>query len=171
MTVKRRRIIIRSCFVIVWIGALATIFLLDRGHTVFVDNKASPEGSPTSYEALEFVKVSLDGGVGVEFFKGDRDRFPVTGAKHRIRVEFTDGRKPIEREFSLPLVTDLFLLSVPKMIAGIDPFIGPFHMEIATSRTADEAPTEVSNPAAVGGVLAPEGTVVPGSEALAPVAP
>jgi hypothetical protein len=171
MTVKLRRIILRSCFVVVWIGALAAIFFLDRGHTVFVDNKNSPEGSPTTYEAVEFVKVSLDGGKGVEFFKGDRDRFPVAGAKHRIRVEFKDGREPIEREFSLPLITDLFLLSVPKMIAGIDPFVEPFHMEIATSRTADEAPPVDPASPAVGGVLAPDGSVVPGSEVLAPVAP
>ncbi len=153
MNVKMRRIILRSGLAVVWIGVLVAIFLLDRGHTVFVDNKAAADGR---YEAVEFMKVSIDGGKGVEFFDGDRDRFPVVGAAHRIRVEFTDGRPALEKEFRLPLMTDLFLLSVPKMIAGIDPFVEPFVMEIATSRTEDEGP-----PAAAGGAADPGGTPAP----------
>jgi hypothetical protein len=170
MTVKQRRIIIRSALAVLWIGLLCLIFVLDRGHTVFVDNKSAPEGSGESYEAVGLMKVSIDGGKAQEFFQGDRDRFAVTGSKHRIRVEFTDGRPPLEKEFHLPLGTDLFLLSVPKMIAAIEPFVEPFHMAIATSRTADEAPpADMANP------TAPEGTspqgASPGTEALAPITP
>ncbi len=159
MNVKLRRIILRSGLAVVWIGVMVAIFLSDRGHTVFVDNKGTAigaDGTSGSYEAVEFIKVSMDGGKGVEFFEGDRDRFPVVGSKHRIRVEFTDGRPPLEKEFRLPLMTDLFLLSVPKMIAGIDPFVEPFVMEIATSRTEDEGPS-----AAAEGTVAPGGAIAP----------
>lgn len=162
MNVKLRRIILRSSLAVVWIGALVAIFLLDRGHTVFVDNKTVAAGG---YEAVEFMKVSIDGGKGVEFFGGDRDRFPVVGARHKIKIEFTDGRPPLEKEFRLPLTIDLFLLSVPKMIAGVEPFVEPFVMEIATSREAGEGPA-----AAAGGTLAPDGSPL-GDEALLPVAP
>jgi hypothetical protein len=168
-----RRIIIRTSLIVLWIGAIAAIFFLNRGHTVFVDNKAASDGT---YEAVELMKVSLDGGKGLEFFPGDRDRFPVTGAKHRIRIEFMDGRPPLVKEFRLPLTTDLFLLSVPKMIAGIEPFVEPFHMEIATSRNDDEGPAATADPAAPAaapeGPLAPDGSpVVGGAEVLLPVAP
>ena len=163
MNVKTRRIILRSGLVVVWIGVLVAIFLQYRGHTLFVDNKGAAigaDGAPGRYEAVEFMKVSIDGGKGVEFFDGDRDRFPVVGAAHRIRVEFTDGRPALEKEFRLPLMTDLFLLSVPKMIAGIDPFVEPFVMEIATSRTEDEGP-----PAAADGAAGPGGTPAPDAPA------
>lgn len=167
MNVKMRRMIFRACLVVVWVGALVAIFLLNRGHTVFVDNRGAAVGGDTSgsYEAVELMKVSIDGGKAVEFFKGDRDRFPVTGAKHRIRVEFMDGRQPLEKEFRLPLITDLFLLSVPKMIAGIEPFVEPFVMEIATSRTDDEGPAPAAE-----AILAPDGSPLV-DEALLPVAP
>jgi len=133
MTVIRRRIIIRSILALVWIGAAVLLFVNFRGHTILVDNKGADDGS---YAAVDLMKVSLDGGKGVEFFKNDRDRFTVVGSRHRLGVQFVDGRPAVEQEFTLPLGIDVFILSVPKLIAGVEPFLEPF-IQVRETREDD----------------------------------
>ena len=123
MKIKTRRILLRSALLVVYVAIAVTLFVFNRGHTVLVDNKADPTGS---YAAFDLMKVSIDGGKAVEFFKGDRDKFTVVGQRHRIRIGFSNGQPEFEGTFSVPLGGDLFLLSVPKMVAGMEPFIEPF---------------------------------------------
>jgi hypothetical protein len=120
---KTRRTLLRSALIVAYVAIAVVLFIFNRGHTILVDNKADPAGS---YAAFELMKVSMDGGKGMEFFRGDRDKFTVVGQRHRIRIEFPDGTPAFEGAFSVPLGGDLFLLSVPKMVAGIEPFIEPF---------------------------------------------
>jgi hypothetical protein len=122
MTRKRRRTCIRAALVLLWIGLGVLLFAVYRGHTLLVDNR-NTDGGP---RAPDLITVSVDGGKGREFFRGDRDRFAVTGAHHRIRIEFGDGAPPFEREFSLPVRDDMYLLSVPKMLNEL-PFVEVFH--------------------------------------------
>ena len=122
MTQKDRRICIRAVLVLLWIGLGVLLFIVYRGHTLLVDNR-NIDGGP---RAPDLITVSVDGGKGLEFFRGDRDRFAVTGARHRIRIEFSDGEPPFEQEFSLPIRDDMYLLSVPKMLNEL-PFVEVFH--------------------------------------------
>jgi hypothetical protein len=71
----------------------------------------------------------------------------VGGSKHRIRVEITDGTPPFEGRFTLPLAPDMFLLSVPKMINGIEPYIEVFHTQ-NESQEDEESPDDYEAPAA-----------------------
>jgi hypothetical protein len=94
------------------------------------------------------ITVSIDGGKGVEFFRGDRERFSVTGSKHRINVDFTDGTPPFEGVFTVGIKDDMYLLSIPKMTHNIEPFIEVFRT-VQEQRTpepeelpADEEPFE-----------------------------
>ena len=96
MTQKRRGNCIRAALVLLWIGLGALLFTVYRGHTLLVDNRNTDEG----LRAPDLITVSVDGGKGLEFFRGDRDRFAVTGARHRIRIEFSDGSPPFERLLS-----------------------------------------------------------------------
>jgi hypothetical protein len=121
MTQKRRRNCIRAGLVLLWIGLGALLFTVYRGHTLLVDNRDTDES-----RAPDLITVSVDGGKALEFFRGDRDRFAVAGARHRIRIEFSDGKAPFEREFSLPIRDDMYLLSVPKMLGDL-PFVEVFH--------------------------------------------
>jgi len=135
--VGNRRMLLRFALVVVYVALAVVLFVFNRGHTVLVDNKADPAGA---YQAFELMKVSIDGGKGMEFLKGDRDKFTVVGQRHRIRIEFPDGSKPeFEGYFSVPLGGDLFLLSVPKMIAGIEPFIEPFVVARSPLPSEEEA--------------------------------
>jgi hypothetical protein len=131
---RRRRFIIRAALVLVWVGLGAVLFLLNRGHTVLVDNRDAAE---PALEAPDLIKVTVDGKQSLEFFRGDRDMFKVAWSRHRVTVEFTDGRPPFETDINLPLGPDMFLLSIPKMINGVEPCIEVFYTQ-QESRSDDE---------------------------------
>ncbi|MDR1505486.1 MAG: hypothetical protein LBI67_00115 [Treponema sp.] len=120
---RYKKLLIRSAVVLVWIFLGTLLFITGRGHALLIDNK----DIEPSIEAPDLITVYVDRGRGVEYFRGDRDRVVVAGSKHRVLVEFSDGTPPFEGEFTLPLWGDMYLLSVPKMVNGITPFVEVFH--------------------------------------------
>jgi hypothetical protein len=122
MTHSARRTYIRAALVLLWMGLGVLLFVIYRGHTLLVDNRNTEAG----LRAPDLITVSVDGGKGLEFFRGDRDRFAVTGSRHRIRIEWSDGTPPVEQEFRLSIRDDMYLLSIPKMLNHL-PFVEVFH--------------------------------------------
>ncbi|GHV96245.1 hypothetical protein AGMMS50293_25650 [Spirochaetia bacterium] len=135
MSIKRRRLIIRLALVVVWIGVGVLLFVLNRGHAILVDNRNLE--SP-GMRAPDLIKVTIDKGKPLEFFRGDRDIFDVGGGRHRVRVEFSDGTPPFEARFSLPLGPDMFILSIPKMISGIEPYFEVFRSQPEPRKVEEE---------------------------------
>jgi hypothetical protein len=133
----RRRFIIRSILGILWLGLGSLLFVINRGHTLLVDNRNVQE---INLRAPDLITVSIDGQRAVEFLRGDRDRFIVKGINHRIRVEFSDGTAPFEGGFKLPLKDDMYLLSVPRMIHGVEPFLEVFHTAPEPRAPEEEEP-------------------------------
>jgi hypothetical protein len=72
------------------------------------------------------ITITVNNGKALEFFRNDRDIFEVGGGTHRIKIEFADGTPPFTGTFSLPLKHDMYILSIPKMLAGEEPFVEPF---------------------------------------------
>ena len=134
INLKQRRLIIRLSLVVVWIGLGVVLFIVNRGHTLLVDNRDVPA---PELRAPGPITVTVDNKKPLEFRRSDRDLFKVGGSKHRILIEFTDGTAPFEKAFQLPLKPDMFLLSIPKMINGIEPFFEVFHTQ-QERRTDDE---------------------------------
>jgi hypothetical protein len=140
-----RRIVIRLILVFLWIGCGVLLFIFNRGHTLLVDNRdlENPER-----RAPDMITVFIDNQNGLEFFRGDRDRFQVAGTNHRIYIEFSDGTPPFESAFSLPVRDDMYILSIPKLTAGLDNFVEVFHSEevnraeAAAARAAERAEAE-----------------------------
>jgi hypothetical protein len=122
---------------VIWIGLGIIIFVNFRGHTLIVDNRNVGEAG---LEAPDLITVTVNGGKGLEFFRGDRDLFNVTGGSHRIRVEFSTGNPPFEDRFKLPMVENMYILSIPKMINGVKPFVEPFHTEPERAPPEEELP-------------------------------
>ena len=135
--VKRRRLLIRLALVVVWIGLGVILFVLNRGHTLLVDNKNVE--SPT-IRAPDLITVSVNKLKPLEFFRGDRDLFKVKGRQQRISIEFSDGTPVFEGSFVLPLWPDMYLLSIPKMLAGIEPYIEVFHTQPESRSDEEELP-------------------------------
>jgi hypothetical protein len=133
-TVNRRRLLIRLVLAVIWISLGVLLFVKNRGHTVLLDNKNIDTPQIT---APGMIRVKVDKKNEMEFFRGDRDLVKVAGSRHKIRVEFSDGSAPFDAQFSLPLGPDMFLLSIPKMLNGIEPYIEVFHTQ-PESRNAEE---------------------------------
>ena len=134
MDVKRRRLLIRLALVAVWIALGVLLFVMNRGHAILLDNRnlTSPE-----MRAPDIIKVTVNRLKPLELFRGDRDIVDVGGGKQRITVEFSDGKAPFSASFSLPLGPDIFILSIPKMINGIEPFFEKFVSTQTESRSSD----------------------------------
>jgi hypothetical protein len=114
------------------------LFVLNRGHTLLADNRNVDN---PALRAPDLIKVTVDRGKPLEFFRGDRDLFAVGGGTHRIRIEFSDGTPPFETRFKLPLGPDMFLLSIPKMLNGVEPYIEVFRSQ-PESRNGGEGEEE-----------------------------
>jgi hypothetical protein len=125
--INKRRLIIRAILIAIWISFGVALFIFNRGHAILIDNRNLPD---EGIQAPDMISVFIDSQVGLEFFRGDRDRFQVAGSKHKIYVEFNDGTTPtFEQSFILPIKDDMYILSVPRMLAGIEPFVEVFHSE------------------------------------------
>jgi len=123
---KKRRLLIRLALVVVWIGLGVVLFVLNRGHTLLVDNR---NVETPAIRAPDLIMVTVDKRKPLEFFRGDRDIFELGGGSHRIYIEFSDGTPPFEKRFKLPLGPDMFILSIPKMISGVDPYYEVFYTQ------------------------------------------
>jgi hypothetical protein len=132
---NRRRLVIRLALVLAWFLLGALLFIFHRGHTLLVDNRNLQE---EGIRAPDLITVSVDGSPPLEFFRGDRDRYNLGGSKHRIRIEFSDGTAPFEGTFKLPIKDDTYIISVPKLINGIEPFVEVFHTVQENRAQAEE---------------------------------
>jgi hypothetical protein len=136
INLAKRRLLIRAVLVVLWIGLGALLFVFNRGHTLLVDNR----DLETPYtRAPDLIEVSVDSFWPLEFFRGDRDRFTVTGSGHRIKITFDDGTPDFTGTFTLPIKDDMYILSVPRMINGIEPFVEVFHTAPEPRSPEDEA--------------------------------
>ena len=136
MDVKQRRFIIRLALVAFWIALGVLLFVLNRGHSILLDNRnlTSPE-----MRAPDMIKVTVNKLKPLEFFRGDRDIVEVGGGRHQITVEFSDGKPPFKTSFTLPLGPDMYILSIPKMINGVEPFFEDFGTMQQERRSSDSS--------------------------------
>lgn len=149
---KTRKMVVRGLLLVVYVGIAAFMLLIGRQHTILIDNKSAEDGS---YEAIDGILVSIDGKEGAEYYSGDRDKATVQGQSHKIRIEvFSDGTVT-EKTFRVPLWEDMTILSVPKLLAGIEPFNEKF-VPLTVVLPAEDQQQYTSLPAeepAVEGVL------------------
>ena len=136
--IRRRRLFIKLALAALWIALCVLLFTVNRGHTLLMDNH---DVEVPQLGAPDLIRVTVDKGKSSEFFRNDRDLFKVRGSRHRITVEFSDGNQPFETEFTLPIGPDMFIVSIPKMINGVEPFFEVFHSQPETR--SDEVEVEL----------------------------
>lgn len=116
----------RCAIAICYLLLAVAMFLTGRTHTLLVDNKGSQEGL---YEAVDGMEVRVDGGAPEEMLRNDRSRFTVKGQRVTLSIEFFDGREGQEFTVRIPLLQDTVLLSVPRLLAGVEPALEPFEAQ------------------------------------------
>lgn len=152
----KRRLIIRGSLLVVYVLLMALMIFIGRRHTILIDNKDAPDGS---YSAINGMEVSIDRLDSSEYYPGDRDKVMVQGQKHSIKVNVFDNNQTIEKTFTVPLWSDMMIISVPKLVAGIKPWIEPFTIAEQIEEAQESGPPagEMSFQS-LGTVAPPEGT-------------
>ena len=113
------------CFIVAF---SVFLFYIGREHQIFIDNKTiEVEGS--SFRALKFIMVSVNGASPIELMARDRDLVKVVGPSFSFKLEVMDEygeevEKVIEKEFRLDFAKDV-MLSMPLMAADRDDYILP----------------------------------------------
>jgi hypothetical protein len=143
---KNRKLVVRTILIVLYIGLALLMAVTGKRHTILIDNKDAEDGS---YTAINGMSVQIDKQEASEFYPGDRDKVSVNGPRHTITVEtFEDKKKTVQR-FSLPFsAPDMVILSVPKLLAGREPYILPFS---ALQEQNSSTETTVGAPQSFGG--------------------
>lgn len=118
-----KKLAVRGILVAAYIGLALLMLFTGRSHIVLIDNKDAPDGS---WAAVDGMAVSVDGQESAEYYPGDRDKAVVKGQRHRIKVELLADQKVVEKSFTVPFGEAMVILSVPKMLKGLEPFVERF---------------------------------------------
>lgn len=159
---KSRRTLVRAALLVVYAAIMMAAFIFGKGHTILLDNKDSEDGS---IKAFENVTVSVDGQEPMEFASGDRDMAKVHSQWHTVKL--VSNGQTTEKKITVPIGTDMLLLSIPKLAAGVEPAVIPFVPKDQPKPADDSAGNNNSFTSPGGPTDAP---VIPGT-APAPVAP
>ncbi len=151
-TVITRRWIIRAALAVLYVAAAVALFVTGKGHTILVDNKDDPAGA---YSALRGATVQIDRQKPMDFFPRDRDLFVVKGQTHRIRVTLHGSRQEKTARFRVPLGREMTLLSLPKLMEGMEPWTEIFVPPTAAERAEARAAEDEANPVQTFGNQAP----------------
>jgi len=152
----KRKLIVRLILAAVYAAILVLMLVTGRRHTILIDNADAADGS---YVAVEGMEVMINRLESSEYYPGDRDKAEVKGQRHRITVElFMEGRTE-QRDFTLPFGQDMVLLSVPAMLAGVEPWIQPFTVRQEQQSLGED--TESNQSLHFGGDIAEEPEALP----------
>ena len=114
--------IFRGAALLVVLAVAACMFLIGRGHTVYIDNKTL-EYNGESYGALQRVEVYVGGERLSRLAKRERTMSTVIGQSFEMRLVNTvnKGDEPTEEivKLSLPYSWDGIVVNIPGYLAGL----------------------------------------------------
>lgn len=123
MNKVHKGIAIRGIICLCYFLLAILMFVTGRTHTLLVDNKGNQDGS---YSAVNGMTVVVDNTTSEELLKNDRAKVVVKGQNVKLLVKSFDGSVNQEFRLKIPLLQDTVLVSIPKLIAGIEPALEPF---------------------------------------------
>ncbi|MBO5731444.1 MAG: hypothetical protein J6R67_09620 [Treponema sp.] len=123
MNKVHKGIAIRGIICLCYLLLAILMFVTGRTHTLLVDNKGNQDGS---YSAVNGMTVVVDNTTSEELLKNDRAKVVVKGQNVKLLVKSFDGSVNQEFRLKIPLLQDTVLVSIPKLIAGIEPALEPF---------------------------------------------
>ena len=119
---NKRKWIFRGCTLLALLLIAALMFIIGRGHTVYIDNKTL-EYNGESYSALERSEVWVGGERLSKLSKRDRTMATVIGNSFEMKLINTiqKGDEPTEVtvKVSLPYGWDGILINIPGYLANL----------------------------------------------------
>lgn len=132
--------IYRIAALLILVAIAATMFVIGRGHTIYIDNKKMEYNGQT-LEPPKKVEVYVDGERVAKLSPKDRGMATNIGQHFEMTLEITQnkGDEPVSREVSLtlPFKMDGIIVNIPGLLADI-----PFEDYISEFIQADPEPTE-----------------------------
>ena len=119
---NRRKWIFRGCTLLVILAIAAVMFVVGRGHTVYIDNKTL-EYNGESYSALQRVDVYVGEERLSRLAKRERTMSTVIGQSFEMKLINTvnkgDDETEVTVKLSLPYGWDGIVVNVPGYLAGL----------------------------------------------------
>jgi hypothetical protein len=153
-SISLRRIIVIAAVLALYVVLIVISFNMGKGYFLYIDNSDSEDGLVL---ALDGVRVSLNGAEALEYYPKDRDRIMVLGAKHKLSIEVLSDESKYEKQIDVKGLSDNILVSIPKLVAGIEPAVSVFKPFVYV------APEEPFVPGTIDGSVNPDAqpTIVP----------
>ena len=119
---NKRKWIFRGCTLLIILAIAGVMFLVGRGHTVYIDNKTL-DFNGESYSALQKVEVWVGGERLSKLGKRERTMSTVIGQKFEMKLVNTvnkgDEPQEVTVSLSLPYGWDGIVINVPGYLAGL----------------------------------------------------
>ena len=150
---NKRKWIFRGCTLLVILLIAALMFIVGRGHTVYIDNKTL-EYNGESYSALQKVEVWVNGERLSKLSKRDRTMTTTIGNSFEMKLINTvnKGDEPTEVtvKLSLPYGWDGILVNIPGYLAHHpqEAWMTEFIIEPTPPEEGEEEPGEDEIPTA-----------------------
>ena len=114
----RRSVIARSVALAAVLGLSAMMFVIGKGHAVYIDTNAiTLDGVERA--APDTSIVTIDSLKEEDMGRAERSMVTVAGPRHKVRIESMAGDGKVhERTFTIPTSMDSVVLSIPAIIAG-----------------------------------------------------
>ena len=118
---NKRQLIFRIAALAIVLVIAAAMFVIDRGHTIYFDNKTL-EYNGQEYKAYHKVKVIVDGKEVAKLSERDRGMADIMGQTLTMTLEITDEKDgtPHSHKVSMgvPYNMDGIIINIPALMAG-----------------------------------------------------
>lgn len=156
---KTRRLLFRAGAILILLLIAGAMFIIGRGHTVYLDNKAIEYNGQT-YTGPYKVVVFVDGEQVAKLYDKERGKAICIGQKFTMTLEITETKGGDEKTTSitlrLPHNMDGIILNLPALLAGLPEEAYLSEFIIVPSETEPEPEPDVGD-----GELVPEDFVLP----------
>ena len=143
---RSRTVLFRTGALLIVLLIAAAMFIIGRGHTVYLDNKTAEYNGQT-YEAFHKVVVTVDGEQVAKLGKRERGMADLMGQNFKMTLEITDekGAQPHSHKVSMPIPygMDGVIINIPELMAGLpaDAYLSEFVI-VPVEETEEETETD-----------------------------
>ncbi len=144
---KTRKLVFRIGAVLLLVLVAALMFIVGRGHTVYLDNKTLEYDGQT-YGALYKIEVVQNGKTLTKLNKRERGMATNIGQNFKITLVITKEKKGAEEtqeiQLKLPYSMDGIILNLPGYLAGLpqEAYLSEFISAPEPDTGEDELPAE-----------------------------
>lgn len=148
---NKRQLIFRAAALLIILIIAAAMFVIGRGHTIYIDNK-SAEYEGQTIEAFYKVNVDFGDGQTAKLSARDRGMADIMGQKVTMNLEITDekGSAPRTQKITLPVPYDMdgLIINIPALAAGLprDAYMEEFVITPAAEDTEDQKDENSDSP-------------------------